>query len=174
MTTFNFIQTYLQDTVCLNVIIRTFFLSFYWISSYLLLCFSTFLMIFSFISKFSDFFGNKWNQFYWFNCFFYSAVLVVFLLLFLHKCWVVLYLINHSEINLFDWLLHIFISSLFLKSFKYSSTNLSYLYFRYLNFLKVGPKLLKWLPGKKASDLRTWLTVYGYWSEGTYSFFCIF
>ena len=36
----------------------------------------------------------------------------------------------------------------------------------YLNFLKVGPKLLKWLPGKKASDLRTWLTVYGYWSEG--------
>ena len=40
---------------------------------------------------------------------------------------------------------------------------------RYLNFLKVGPKLLKWLPGKKASDLRTWLTVYSYWSEGTYA-----
>ena len=37
---------------------------------------------------------------------------------------------------------------------------------RYLNFLKVGPKLLKWLPGKKASDLKTWLTVYSYWSEG--------
>ena len=40
---------------------------------------------------------------------------------------------------------------------------------RYLNFLKVGPKLLKWLPGNKASDLRTWLTVYSYWSEGTYA-----
>ena len=44
-----------------------------------------------------------------------------------------------------------------------------FFFFRYLNFLKIGPKLLKWLPGKKASDLRTWLTVYGYWSEGTYS-----
>jgi magnesium chelatase subunit H len=36
----------------------------------------------------------------------------------------------------------------------------------YLNFLKVGPKMLKWVPGKKVKDLRTWLTVYSYWSEG--------
>ncbi|KAK3272174.1 Magnesium chelatase, partial [Cymbomonas tetramitiformis] len=30
----------------------------------------------------------------------------------------------------------------------------------YLSFLKIGPKLLKWLPGKKVRDLRNWLTVY--------------
>jgi magnesium chelatase subunit H len=36
----------------------------------------------------------------------------------------------------------------------------------YLSFLKIGPKLLKWLPGKKVKDLRNWLTVYSYWNEG--------
>ena len=38
----------------------------------------------------------------------------------------------------------------------------------YLNFLKIGPKLLKWVPVTqgKLKDLRTWLTVYSYWSEG--------
>jgi len=36
----------------------------------------------------------------------------------------------------------------------------------YLSFLKVGPKLLKYLPGKKLKDLRNWLTVYAYWNEG--------
>ena len=36
----------------------------------------------------------------------------------------------------------------------------------YLSFLKVGPKLLKYLPGKTAKDLRTWLTVYSYWNQG--------
>ncbi|KAG2494735.1 hypothetical protein HYH03_007247 [Edaphochlamys debaryana] len=36
----------------------------------------------------------------------------------------------------------------------------------YLSFLKVGPKLLKWIPGKKAADLRTWLTAYCYWNQG--------
>eukprot|EP01041_Mallomonas_annulata_P000983 gene983-1922_t len=36
----------------------------------------------------------------------------------------------------------------------------------YLNFLKIGPSLLKWLPGDKVKDLRTWLTVYSYWNQG--------
>lgn len=36
----------------------------------------------------------------------------------------------------------------------------------YLSFLKVGPKLLKYLPGKKVQDLRNWLTVYSYWNQG--------
>ena len=31
----------------------------------------------------------------------------------------------------------------------------------YLSFLKVGPKLLKFLPGNKARDLRNWLQIYG-------------
>lgn len=35
----------------------------------------------------------------------------------------------------------------------------------YLSFLKIGPQLLKFLPFKKARDLRTWLTVYGYWNQ---------
>ncbi|MFP3422526.1 DUF3479 domain-containing protein, partial [Bacillus sp. SIMBA_161] len=30
----------------------------------------------------------------------------------------------------------------------------------YLSFLKVGPKLLKYLPGRKVQDLRHWLTIY--------------
>lgn len=37
---------------------------------------------------------------------------------------------------------------------------------RYLSFLKIGPKLLKFLPGNKARDLRNWLQIYGYWNEG--------
>ncbi|GAB4822001.1 hypothetical protein N2152v2_009047 [Parachlorella kessleri] len=36
----------------------------------------------------------------------------------------------------------------------------------YLSFLKVGPKLLKFLPGQKVKDLRTWLTTYSYWNQG--------
>ena len=38
----------------------------------------------------------------------------------------------------------------------------------YLKFLKIGPKLLKWVPVQdgKIADLRNWLTVYAYWSEG--------
>eukprot|EP00879_Flechtneria_rotunda_P015094 GHRR01015774.1.p1 GENE.GHRR01015774.1~~GHRR01015774.1.p1 ORF type:complete len:899 (+),score=287.59 GHRR01015774.1:2958-5654(+) len=36
----------------------------------------------------------------------------------------------------------------------------------YLSFLKIGPQLLKFIPGKKAKDLRSWLTVYGYWNQG--------
>ncbi|KAK9811539.1 hypothetical protein WJX72_005618 [[Myrmecia] bisecta] len=36
----------------------------------------------------------------------------------------------------------------------------------YLSFLKIGPKLLRFLPGKKARDLRNWLTIYGYWNQG--------
>lgn len=36
----------------------------------------------------------------------------------------------------------------------------------YLSFLKVGPKLLQFIPGKKARDLKNWLTVYGYWNQG--------
>lgn len=36
----------------------------------------------------------------------------------------------------------------------------------YLSFLKIGPKLLRFVPGKKVRDLRNWLTVYGYWNQG--------
>ncbi len=36
----------------------------------------------------------------------------------------------------------------------------------YLSFLKVGPKLLRFIPGDKARDLRNWLTIYGYWNQG--------
>lgn len=36
----------------------------------------------------------------------------------------------------------------------------------YLSFLKIGPKLLKFLPGKAVKDLRTWLTTYSYWNQG--------
>jgi magnesium chelatase subunit H len=35
----------------------------------------------------------------------------------------------------------------------------------YLSFLKIGPKLLRFLPGKKVRDLRNWLTIYGYWNQ---------
>ncbi|KAF5843563.1 hypothetical protein DUNSADRAFT_12825 [Dunaliella salina] len=35
----------------------------------------------------------------------------------------------------------------------------------YLSFLKIGPKLLKFIPGQKAADLRNWLTVYSYWNQ---------
>lgn len=35
----------------------------------------------------------------------------------------------------------------------------------YLSFLKIGPQLLKFIPGKKARDLKSWLTVYGYWNQ---------
>ena len=31
---------------------------------------------------------------------------------------------------------------------------------------QIGPKLLKFIPGKKVRDLRNWLTVYGYWNQG--------
>ena len=36
----------------------------------------------------------------------------------------------------------------------------------YLKMLKVGPTLLKYIPGEKASDLRTWLESYRYWNQG--------
>ena len=36
----------------------------------------------------------------------------------------------------------------------------------YLKMLKVGPELLKFVPGEKASDLRTWLQAYRYWNQG--------
>lgn len=36
----------------------------------------------------------------------------------------------------------------------------------YLSFLKVGPSLLRLVPGKKAADVRTWLEVYSYWNQG--------
>ena len=36
----------------------------------------------------------------------------------------------------------------------------------YLSFLKTGPKLLKYVPGKKVRDLRNWLIIYGYWNAG--------
>jgi magnesium chelatase subunit H len=36
----------------------------------------------------------------------------------------------------------------------------------YLKLLKLGPSLLKYVPGKKVSDLRTWLQIYSYWNQG--------
>ena len=36
----------------------------------------------------------------------------------------------------------------------------------YLSFLKTGPKLLKYVPGKKVQDLRNWLIIYSYWNAG--------
>jgi magnesium chelatase subunit H len=36
----------------------------------------------------------------------------------------------------------------------------------YLSFLKVGPKLLKYVPVGKVQDLRNWLIIYGYWNAG--------
>jgi len=36
----------------------------------------------------------------------------------------------------------------------------------YLSLLKVGPALLKFLPGRAAADVRRWLTTYSYWNSG--------
>lgn len=36
----------------------------------------------------------------------------------------------------------------------------------YIKLLKFGPDLLKFIPGEKASDLRTWLEAYRYWNQG--------
>ncbi|CAM9802386.1 unnamed protein product, partial [Hapterophycus canaliculatus] len=36
----------------------------------------------------------------------------------------------------------------------------------YLKLLKVGPSLLKFVPGKKAKDIRSWLEIYSYWNQG--------
>ncbi len=36
----------------------------------------------------------------------------------------------------------------------------------YISFLKIGPKLLKFIPGQKIKDLRNWLIIYGYWNAG--------
>lgn len=36
----------------------------------------------------------------------------------------------------------------------------------YLGFLKVGPKLLRFVPSRRAQDLRHWLILYRYWNAG--------
>jgi magnesium chelatase subunit H len=36
----------------------------------------------------------------------------------------------------------------------------------YISFLKIGPKLLKFIPLQKVQDLRNWLIIYGYWNAG--------
>jgi magnesium chelatase subunit H len=36
----------------------------------------------------------------------------------------------------------------------------------YISFLKIGPKLLKFVPVGKVQDLRNWLIIYGYWNAG--------
>lgn len=36
----------------------------------------------------------------------------------------------------------------------------------YISFLKIGPKLLKYIPVGKVQDLRNWLIIYGYWNAG--------
>lgn len=33
--------------------------------------------------------------------------------------------------------------------------------------LKLGPSILKWLPGDKAKDLGAWMRSYGYWNQVT-------
>jgi magnesium chelatase subunit H len=35
----------------------------------------------------------------------------------------------------------------------------------YLKMLKVGPDLLKFIPGEKAGDLRVWLESYRFWNQ---------
>ena len=36
----------------------------------------------------------------------------------------------------------------------------------YISFLKIGQKLLKFIPVQKVQDLRNWLIIYGYWNAG--------
>ncbi|MCX7594565.1 MAG: magnesium chelatase subunit H [Fischerella sp.] len=36
----------------------------------------------------------------------------------------------------------------------------------YISFLKIGPKLLKFVPVQKVQDLRNWLIIYSYWNAG--------
>mmetsp|Transcript_1572 Transcript_1572/g.5385 ORF Transcript_1572/g.5385 Transcript_1572/m.5385 type:complete len:1547 (-) Transcript_1572:1607-6247(-) len=36
----------------------------------------------------------------------------------------------------------------------------------YLSFLKMGPKLLRFIPGEKARHLKNWLQIYAYWNQG--------
>lgn len=36
----------------------------------------------------------------------------------------------------------------------------------YLKMLKIGPTLLKYVPGEKAGDLRMWLEAYRFWNQG--------
>ncbi len=36
----------------------------------------------------------------------------------------------------------------------------------YVKLLKVGPDLLKFIPGEKANDLKIWLEAYRYWNQG--------
>ena len=36
----------------------------------------------------------------------------------------------------------------------------------YIKLLKVGPDLLRYVPGERAKDLRTWLLAYRYWNQG--------
>ncbi|MEH2455118.1 magnesium chelatase subunit H [Nostoc sp.] len=36
----------------------------------------------------------------------------------------------------------------------------------YISFLKIGPKLLKYVPVQKVQDLRNWLIIYSYWNAG--------
>jgi magnesium chelatase subunit H len=36
----------------------------------------------------------------------------------------------------------------------------------YLKLLKIGPSLLKYVPGEKAGDLRMWLEAYRFWNQG--------
>ncbi|MGB7247510.1 MAG: magnesium chelatase subunit H [Phormidesmis sp.] len=47
---------------------------------------------------------------------------------------------------------------------KFSSGNEEDRLAGYLSFLKVGPKLLKYVPARKVQDLRNWLIIYGYWN----------
>jgi magnesium chelatase subunit H len=49
---------------------------------------------------------------------------------------------------------------------KFSSGNEEDKLAGYLSFLKVGPKLLKFIPARKVQDLRNWLIIYGYWNAG--------
>lgn len=37
----------------------------------------------------------------------------------------------------------------------------------YLSMLKLGPKLLAWVPGDKAKDLGAWMRSYAYWNQAS-------
>jgi magnesium chelatase subunit H len=49
---------------------------------------------------------------------------------------------------------------------KFSSTREEDRLDGYTKFLKMGPNLLKFLPGDRAKDLKTWLEAYAFWNAG--------
>jgi magnesium chelatase subunit H len=44
----------------------------------------------------------------------------------------------------------------------------------YLKMLKIGPDLLKYIPGEKVGDLRCWLEAYRFWNQVSEHLRCAF